>query len=711
MAGLTGIGERVNSMMELSWHAEISNNAEVSGQSIFAELLGDSPRRQGLRELQTALGDAQTSSIVLLGEHGDDRAPLVRAIQRNDLGRAEPIHVIGTPYAQHLTYGALAFLLAQLEANEEISPANVMRVISKHVTTHGQRPVVVVQYPRLLDAQSRAVLAQMTHNRSILLVVLTEQAEFLPPEFAPVSSGRGHREIRLGALRIDEVQAALQKEFDAVPTPMATAAMWRQSQGNPGWLHALGQDAIASGKLLVHEGHLVLGPRPWPRDGQLESMALSQIAILTVSQRNLLERIAVEQPMHIRGLANDELMDLDHLIGWGFAQRDREHRQLVVLSSQLLAGVLHPESRVDVHGGDAGSLSVEGNFHDFIAGESRVVNELSNSSEDSARNLGALLVQLRKCLLCGEMQRANAYLKCIVNEFLENISPALFELLVMVNCILNIVGDRPGNDRKVLESVLAQFEQDDAGHDRWLVKSMLFHLRTKDEPASCNALDFQERWSKARWWFSDLLASVDADASAVSLNGSPLRGSTKCETMDALVALHHGATIDGPPPAHAHPAAESNVAKAIDLLLAGTNGNREKSVLDALDLLVGDDLSIFALPRSNRILAGISVAGRLAVAGWLKQRRKGNAVRSGTEDVELMMRDNPVLEVLTKREKFVASAAAQGMNNQQIARDAGVSIRTVEGHLYQIYSKLALGGRRELSTLVATLRVDDRVAP
>lgn len=711
MAGLTGIGERVNSMMELSWHAEISNNAEVSGQSVFAELLGDSPRRQCLRELQSALGDAETNSIVFLGEHGDDRAALVSAVQRMVVGLAEPIHVIGTPYAQHLTYGALAFLLAQLGSNEEISPTSVMRVISKHATIHGQRPVVVVQYPRLLDAPSRAVLAQMTHNRSILLVVMAEQAEFLPPEFAPVSSGRGHREIRLGALRIDEVHAALQKEFDAIPTPTVTAAVWHQSQGNPGWLHALGQDAIACGKLLLHEGYLVLGPGPWPRDGQLESMALSQIAILSVSQRNLLARIAVGQPMHIRGLLNDELMDLDHLIGWGFAQRQRGQRQLVVLSSALLAGVLHPEPRIDSHESNLEAVPVEGIFHDFIAGESRLVDELSSSPEGFTRNLGLLLGQLRQCLICGEMQRARTYLKCIVNEFLDNIPPAIFEVLALVNCILNVVGDRPGNDRQVLESVLAQIERDNAGYDRWLVKSMLFHLRTKDEPASSNALDFQERWSGARWWFSELLASADANASRASLIDLPLRSHTRRETMDALVALHHGATVDWPATGHAHAEDRSPLEKAMELLLTGTDGNRERRVLDALDLLVGDDLSIFALPRSNQILADMSVAGKLAVAGWLKQRRKGNAVRTGTEDVERMMQDNPVLEVLTKREKFVASAAAQGMNNQQIARDAGVSIRTVEGHLYQIYSKLALGGRRELSTLVATLRVDDRVAP
>lgn len=708
MAGSTGIGERVNSMVDLARHAAIAGNAKAAGQTAFGKLLGESERRKCLRALQSAMADALTTSIVFLGDHGDDRIELVRAVKRTVGSPAEPIHVIGTAYAQHLTYGALAFLLSGLDSQEELSPTNVMRAISRHPAAEVGRPVVVVQYPQLLDAPSRAVLAQMTHNSSILLVVLAEQAEFLPPEFIPVSSGRGHQEIRLGAMSLDEVHETLQKEFDAVPSPLATASMWRQSQGNPGWLHALGQDALAHGKLVVSDGYLLLGRGPWPRGGQLESMALSQIAVLDAAQKKLLTRIAADQPLPVRALANEELVDLDHLIGWGFVRRHTEHRQLVVLGSKLLAGMLHPDTRLDGHGLDGEPAPAEGNFHAFIAGESLLLDELSRSPEAAARNLFLILEQLRQCLLGGEMQRASALLKRILEEFLDSLSPTLVEILVMVGCIIDVVGDNPGNDVHVLESLLSQLDRDEAGYDRWLVKSTLSHLRNKDQPAPCNALEFHSRWNRARWWFSDLLSG--AETARTARVGWPPRGLSRRETMDALVALHHGERAHGAIAWNAQAPDASALEKAVGLLLTGTEATREEHVLAALELLVADELSIFALPRSNRILAGISVSGQLAVAGWLKQRRKGSTVHSRTDGVDLLVHDSPVLEVLTKREKFVASAAAQGLNNQQIARDAGVSIRTVEGHLYQIYSKLAVGGRRELSTLVAALRVDDQVA-
>ncbi|WP_188109133.1 helix-turn-helix transcriptional regulator [Paeniglutamicibacter gangotriensis] len=54
---------------------------------------------------------------------------------------------------------------------------------------------------------------------------------------------------------------------------------------------------------------------------------------------------------------------------------------------------------------------------------------------------------------------------------------------------------------------------------------------------------------------------------------------------------------------------------------------------------------------------------------------------------------------LTKRESQVALLAIEGHGNSDIARSSGVSVRTVEGHLYQVYSKLQVRNRQELTAL------------
>lgn len=60
------------------------------------------------------------------------------------------------------------------------------------------------------------------------------------------------------------------------------------------------------------------------------------------------------------------------------------------------------------------------------------------------------------------------------------------------------------------------------------------------------------------------------------------------------------------------------------------------------------------------------------------------------------------LALLTAREREVAALAAGGSSNRAIAQEMFVSVRTVEGHLYQVYSKLSVSSRAELAELVPT---------
>ncbi|MHA7287337.1 LuxR C-terminal-related transcriptional regulator [Arthrobacter sp. MDT3-44] len=55
---------------------------------------------------------------------------------------------------------------------------------------------------------------------------------------------------------------------------------------------------------------------------------------------------------------------------------------------------------------------------------------------------------------------------------------------------------------------------------------------------------------------------------------------------------------------------------------------------------------------------------------------------------------------LTRREREIALAAVSGASNRDIANDLCVSVRTVEGHLYQVYSKLNVCSRAELIDLI-----------
>lgn len=55
----------------------------------------------------------------------------------------------------------------------------------------------------------------------------------------------------------------------------------------------------------------------------------------------------------------------------------------------------------------------------------------------------------------------------------------------------------------------------------------------------------------------------------------------------------------------------------------------------------------------------------------------------------------PTVEPLTDRETEVLRLAAKGMGNRQIATELGISDRTVQGHLANIYDKLNVSTRTE----------------
>ncbi|HXA31363.1 MAG TPA: LuxR C-terminal-related transcriptional regulator [Acidimicrobiales bacterium] len=70
--------------------------------------------------------------------------------------------------------------------------------------------------------------------------------------------------------------------------------------------------------------------------------------------------------------------------------------------------------------------------------------------------------------------------------------------------------------------------------------------------------------------------------------------------------------------------------------------------------------------------------------------------RCGGHPVTPVLARSGAVEVLTRREREVANLAGQGCSNREIASRLTVSVRTVEGHLASVFSKLGIQGRDEL---------------
>jgi DNA-binding NarL/FixJ family response regulator len=64
---------------------------------------------------------------------------------------------------------------------------------------------------------------------------------------------------------------------------------------------------------------------------------------------------------------------------------------------------------------------------------------------------------------------------------------------------------------------------------------------------------------------------------------------------------------------------------------------------------------------------------------------------------------------LTEREREVATLAARGLSNSDIAERLVVSVRTVENQLHRAYGKLGIASRRELASLFEIKAAGSRI--
>lgn len=130
---------------------------------------------------------------------------------------------------------------------------------------------------------------------------------------------------------------------------------------------------------------------------------------------------------------------------------------------------------------------------------------------------------------------------------------------------------------------------------------------------------------------------------------------------------------------------------------------RSSELLITLEELVESGQMIMSTPSPNALIEVLDPREQRRLATVvLRQKNRINAINAGDMDASESSHKERMpawTSVLTRRECQFALLAIGGHGNSEIARNSGVSIRTVEGHLYQVYSKLQVRNRQELITL------------
>lgn len=123
---------------------------------------------------------------------------------------------------------------------------------------------------------------------------------------------------------------------------------------------------------------------------------------------------------------------------------------------------------------------------------------------------------------------------------------------------------------------------------------------------------------------------------------------------------------------------------AAGLLDLADDAERRGSLETALHLAGAAARAARAGDGADLLRRAQSVEARLAARSMRRQRGRGGAMHR-----------------LTPREQEIARLILRGAGNQSVAETLHLSVRTVEGHLSRIYTKLAIGGRDELVALLS----------
>lgn len=101
------------------------------------------------------------------------------------------------------------------------------------------------------------------------------------------------------------------------------------------------------------------------------------------------------------------------------------------------------------------------------------------------------------------------------------------------------------------------------------------------------------------------------------------------------------------------------------------------------------DIQRRALKPADTTILGIGLTAAAKRAALLRY----------IDDLETKVSEPDYLKSLTEREMTIALMARDGMSNTTIAEELGIGRRTVEGHLYQIFSKLGVSRRADIPDL------------
>lgn len=277
--------------------------------------------------------DSPASGCLIIGEAGSGKSALMRHVLALYGQEAYTVNVRGSAFAGRTAFGALTFMLSELDPETASHPVLILRGLTELIRERAQgRPVILaVDNAEELDEFSAMVLSQMVVNRSAHMFAAFRDFSAAPAEFMGLWREGLLTRLDLEPMLPSECAHLLEAELRGPVSRAAAEDLTRISGGNPSMLLAAAADYRESGRVRSGDGVWVLDRGRHSAFPRLAAVMGAKLAGLTDDQRDLLDLLALAGALPLsQVLERVESRQVDALQESGLLQL--EHRTAPALS-------------------------------------------------------------------------------------------------------------------------------------------------------------------------------------------------------------------------------------------------------------------------------------------------------------------------------------------------------------------------------------------
>ncbi|UPO77631.1 LuxR family transcriptional regulator [Arthrobacter sp. Helios] len=260
--------------------------------------------------------DSPATGCLLIGEEGSGKSALMRHVLQLHGQDAYTIHVRGSAFAGRTPFGALTFLLSDLDPEASSHPVLILRGLTALVRERaaGRTIILAVDNAEELDEFSAMVLSQMVVNRSARMIAAFRDFSAAPSEFMGLWREGLLTRLDLEPMLPSDCAHLLEAELRGPVSRAAAEDLARISGGNPSRLLAAAADYRDSGRLVLAGRVWVLAPGRQPAFPRLYAAMGIKLSALEPGQRELLEFLALAGALPLTQiLEHVDSLDVDAL--------------------------------------------------------------------------------------------------------------------------------------------------------------------------------------------------------------------------------------------------------------------------------------------------------------------------------------------------------------------------------------------------------------